>query len=91
MSLFRDDQMVSIGGSKVRVTGKTGAIHATWSLLIDEREVDSAKAAGDFILSGELDDGSRIEAAVHQSLVGPTAVVVSHEGSEVARFSGFVA
>ena len=73
------------------VTGRTGPDHATWTLLLDGQEVDSAEAAGDFTLRGSLPDGTAVTAAVHQSLVGPTRVVVNHEGEEVASSSGFVA
>ncbi|GAT65924.1 hypothetical protein HS048_26465 [Planomonospora sp. ID91781] len=91
MSLTRDDHSVEIGGHTVSVTGGTGPVHATWVLLIDGREADRARAAGDFTLRGELPDGSAVRAAVHQSLVGPTEVVVHHGDEEVARFRGFVA
>ena len=54
------------------------------------RPVDTAKAAGDFTLRGTLADGSPVEAAVHQSLVGPTEVVIRREGTDLGRFTGFV-
>ncbi|GIH92597.1 hypothetical protein ACFFMN_33095 [Planobispora siamensis] len=91
MSLTSDDHHVEIAGHTVAVTGRTGPVHATWTLLIDDRETDSAKAAGDFTLRGELPDGSEIRASVHQSLVGPTEVVIYHGGEQAARFTGFVA
>lgn len=91
MALTSDEHSVTICDSSVAVTGKSGPVHATWTLLVDEQEADSAKAAGDFTLKGVLGDGSQVEAAVHQSLVGPTRVVITHEGVEVAQFKGFVA
>ncbi|MGH3566884.1 MAG: hypothetical protein ACRDRH_12800 [Pseudonocardia sp.] len=91
MSLIRDERSVQIGPSTVSVTGVTGPVHATWTLLVDGQEVDSAVAAGEFRLRGKLSDGSDVEAVVHQSLVGPTEVVINHGGGEVTRFKGFVA
>ncbi len=91
MALFSNEHSVTIGDSTVAVTGKSGPIYATWSLLVDEQEADSAKAAGDFTLKGALGDGSGVEAAVHHSLVGPCRVVITHDGVEVAQFKGFVA
>jgi hypothetical protein len=32
-----------------------------------------------------------VTAAVHQGVLGPTNVVVMHDGSDIARFRGFVA
>lgn len=91
MSVTRDEHSVTIGESTVTVTGVTGAVHATWTLTIDGREADSAAAAGDFRLRGALGDGSGVEAAIHQSLLGPTEVVIRHRGTEVGQFTGFVA
>jgi hypothetical protein len=91
MGLTRDDHSVEIGDTTVAVRGHTGPVHATWELVVDGETVDSAKAAGDFTLRGRLPDGSSVEALVHQSLMGPTRVVVEHAGDEVATFSGFVA
>lgn len=91
MSLTSDENTVEISGSKVSVTGKTGPIHATWTLHVDGREVDTAAAAGDFTLRGELPDGSAVQTAIHQSLAGATEVVILHEDTEVGRFRGFVA
>ncbi len=91
MGFTSDEHSVTIGGSTVVVNGKTGPVHATWALFVDEQEVDTAKAAGDFTLRGALGDGSGVEAAVHQSLVGPTRVVITHDGAVVAHFKGFVA
>ena len=90
MGFTSDEHSVTIGDSTVAVTGKTGPIYATWALLVDGQEVDSAKAAGDFTLRGALGDGSGVQAAVHQSLVGPTRVVITHDGAEVVQFKGFV-
>ncbi|GAA3033424.1 hypothetical protein GCM10017559_71020 [Streptosporangium longisporum] len=91
MSLTSDDYSVHIDGHTVEVTGKTGPVHARWALLVDGREIDSAKAAGDFTLKGTMPDGSAVRAEVHQSLMGPTEVVVHHRDQEVTRFHGFVA
>ncbi len=90
MALFSNEDSVPIGDSTVAVTSKSGPIHNTWTLLVDEQEVDSAKATGDFTLKGALADGSSVEAAVHHSLVGPCRVVITHDGVEVAQFKGFV-
>lgn len=91
MALTSDEHVIEIDGAKVTVMGSTGAVHATWTLLVDGEEQDSAKAAGDFRLSGALPNGSELTAEVHQSLVGPTEVVVFRAGEEVARSKGFVA
>jgi hypothetical protein len=91
MAVTSDDHRVQIGDSTVVVNAKTGPVHATWVLLIDEEEVDQAKAAGDFTLTGHLPDDSSVAAKVHQSLLGPTEVTVLHQGGGVARFTGFVA
>lgn len=91
MAFTSDEFTARIGGSVVAVTGATGPVHATWTLLIDGVEADAAAAAGDFRLRGRLPDGSGVKAAVHQSLVGPTRVVICHEGTEVLSARGFVA
>jgi hypothetical protein len=91
MGLTRDEHRVKIGDHEVAVTARTGPVHANWKLLVDDAEVDSAAAAGDFKLRGHLPDGTGVEAQVHQSLVGPTEVVVLHDGTEVGRMEGFVA
>ena len=90
MSLTKNEHTIEIDGHMVEVTGTTGPVHATWTLLIDGEAVDTAKAAGDFTLRGTLADGSPLEAAVHQSLVGPTEVVIRREGADLGRFTGFV-
>lgn len=91
MDLMRDEHSVQIDGHTVSVTGASGPVHATWTLLIDGREADSAKAAGDFSLRAELPGGASILAAVHQSLVGPTEVAIHRDGEEVTHFRGYVA
>lgn len=91
MGLTRDEHSVEIAGHTVAVTGRTGLVHATWTLSVDGQEADTAAAAGDFTLRAELSDGSPVHASVHQSLVGPTEVAIHHDGREVARFKGFVA
>ena len=91
MRLTKDEHTIEIDGQSVSVRGQTGRVHATWSLLVDGEQADSARAAGDFTLRGILADGSPVEAAVHQSLVGPTEVVIKRAGEDVGRFRGFVA
>ena len=91
MAITSDEFRVSVAGTEVAVTGSTGPVHATWRLLLDGVEVDSAAAAGDFTLTGSLPDGGVVRAAVHQSLLGPTHVVVRHDGVEVLDARGFVA
>lgn len=91
MKITSDEHQVVISGSTVMVSGKTGPLQATWALIVDDHEVDSIKATGHFTLRGVLADGSEVEAAIHQSMVGPTTIAITHEGSEVVRFSGFVA
>lgn len=91
MGFTKDNHEIEIDGHQVAVTGKTGPIHATWTLLVDGREVDQAKAAGDFNLRGELPDGPAVEAAVHQSLIGPTRVTFRRNGEEIATSTGYVA
>jgi hypothetical protein len=91
MGLTSDDFTTTIDGVDVRVTGDTGPVHATWRLLVDGVEVDSAAAAGDFRLRGQLPDGTAVEAAIRQSLIGPTRVVLTHQGTEVLDATGFVA
>jgi hypothetical protein len=91
MGFTSDDHSIEIDGTTVTVTGRTGLVHATWSLLIDGKEVDTAEAAGDFKLVGRLPDGSEVRALVFQSLLGPTEVTVHHGEDEVATFTGFVA
>lgn len=91
MSLISDDHSVEVGGATVSVRAKTGLVQATWSLLVDDTEVDSATASGDFKLRGTLPDGSPVEAQVFQSLIGPTEVAILHEGREIERARGFVA
>ena len=91
MAITSDEFRVGVAGTEVAVTGSTGPVHATWRLLVDGVEVDSAAAAGDFTLTGSLPDGRAVTAAVHQSLLGPTRVVVQHAGTEVLQATGFVA
>jgi hypothetical protein len=91
MSAIKDSHEIEIDGHQVTVAGKTGPVHATWTLLVDGREVDRAKAAGDFNLRGEIPGGPAVEVAVHQSLVGPTELVFRRDGEEVATAKGYVA
>lgn len=91
MSVTSDEHTVEVGGSTVVVTGRTGVVHATWTLTIDGVEADQRTATGDVPLRGALPDGSEVVAEVHQSAVGPTEVVVLHAGTEVDRRRGFVA
>jgi len=91
MGFFEDNHEVQIGSTNVSVTGTTGPVHATWTLRFDGTPVDSAKAAGQFTLRGELPDSTVVKATVFQSLIGPTKIVIEHQDEELARFSGFVA
>jgi hypothetical protein len=91
MGLTRDEHTVEIDGHRVSVQGKTGKVHATWTLATDGRVVDQARAAGDFALRSTLPGGVPVEAAVHQSLIGPTRIVVRRDGEEVSSGKGFVA
>lgn len=92
MDLMRDEHTVRIGDARVTVTGTTGPISATWRLLVDGREVARREMFdGEDVLTGALPDGSRVEAHVHQSIVGPTRVSVRHGGVEVMTTTGFVA
>ena len=90
MSLSSDDHSVRINDHVVSVTGRTGPIEATWTLLIDGQEAASAKASGEFVLEAELPDGSPVSATVHQGAFGPTKVAIDHDGQEITRFKGFV-
>ena len=91
MGISQDEHRTTVAGHEVAVTASTGLVHATWRLSLDGVEVDSATASGDFTLTGTLPDGSTVTAAVHQSVLGPTGVVISHRGAEVFSGSGFVA
>lgn len=91
MGLTSDEFTARIGDTEIAVTGTTGPVQATWRLLVDGVEADSAAAAGDFQLRGQLPDGTAVAVTVHQSLVGPTRVVISHQGIEVLNAKGFVA
>lgn len=91
MGIFRNEHKIKIGASEVAVTGQTGPVHATWTLLVDGAPADKAAAAGDFTLRAELPDGSEVRAKVFQSLLGPTEVAIVHRDTEIARFTGFVA
>jgi hypothetical protein len=42
MVLTRDEHSVEIDGHTVTVTGRSGSIHATWTLSIDGHETDRA-------------------------------------------------
>ena len=91
MGITRDEHMVRVDGAEVVVTGRTGLVSATWSLLIDGREVASRLlVAGRAVLAGPLPGGGTVEASVDQDMFGPTRVEVRHGGQLVARFSGFV-
>ena len=91
MRITKDDHCFEIDGHEVAVTGRTGPVHATWTLVIDGRAVDSATVAGNSSLRAELPDGSALRAKVHQSLLGPTEVAIERDGQEIERFKGFVA
>jgi hypothetical protein len=91
MDLLNDVHQAEIAGHEVVVRGKTGPIHATWQLLIDGEEVEQATATGEFTLSGRMPDGSVVDAVVLQRIMGPTKVVIRHDGEDVARSKGYVA
>lgn len=91
MGITADEHTVQVAGSTVAVTGTTGAVHSRWTLVIDGDPADSAAAAGDFRLRGTLPGGTAVDAAVHQSLLGPTRVVITHQGDMVLDADGFVA
>jgi hypothetical protein len=91
MSLTSDQHTIEIEGHTVTVTGRTGPVHATWTLLVDDVEIDSAKAAGDFRLKGALPGGGEVAADVHQSLLGPTKVTFHHGERELETSTGYVA
>jgi hypothetical protein len=91
MSFTSDEHSIRIGGQTVAVSGETGMIESTWTLAIDGREVDRAKASGSLVLESELDDGSAVQASVRQGAFGPTEVTIHHDGEEITRFKGFVA
>jgi hypothetical protein len=91
MSITKDEHEVVIDGSTVTVRGTTGLLEATWELEVDGQVADSRRATGLFTLRAELPDRSEVTAAVHQGVLGPTNVVVMHDGSDIARFRGFVA
>jgi hypothetical protein len=91
MSLTKDEHSVEIAGHTITVRGATGPVQARWTLWIDDREVDGAKASGEFTLRSELPDRSPVDATVFQSMVGPTRVTIRHRGEEVGSFKGYVA
>jgi hypothetical protein len=91
VGITRDEHTVEVAGSTVTVKGTTGAIHATWTLLINGDVVDSAAAAGDFRLRGSLADGTAVEATIRQGLLGPTRVIITHQDTQVLDARGFVA
>jgi hypothetical protein len=92
MDLTRDEHSVRVGDVQVTVTGDSGPISATWRLLADGRELARQEMLhGDHVLTGELPDGSEVQAHVNQSIVGPTRVSVRHDGVEIMATTGFVA
>ncbi|MGH9269818.1 MAG: hypothetical protein ACRDZ2_00935 [Ilumatobacteraceae bacterium] len=82
---------MDVGGHEIDITATAGAVQARWALSVDGVEVDTAAPAGDFTLRTTLADGTSVTVGVHQSLLGPTRVTVSHGGEEVASMKGFVA
>ncbi len=91
MSLIKDRHTIELEGHEVTVHGSSGKVHSTWVLSIDGQESDEASAAGDFNLRGVLPSGTPVEAAVHQSLLGPTKVTFRAAGEDVQETEGFVA
>lgn len=81
-----------IGEVLVAVLGETDGAKARWRLQVDGQDVaDERISRGDHVLAGQLPDGSRVEAQVRQSMVGPTRVEVRHGDEVVLSFRGFVA
>ena len=92
MSLTRDEHRIRLGGSEVAVIGETGMVNATWTLDIDDQQVDrDTTGARNLTLLGVLDDGTSVEARVHQGALGPTVITILHDGAEVTTYRGFVA
>ncbi len=91
MAFTNDEHSVRIKGSQVTVTGETGLVEATWSLKVDDEEMERRKASGTFDLHGRLPDGDPVTAHVQQGAFGPTEVTVLHDGTEIVKFKGYVA
>jgi hypothetical protein len=91
MDLMRDSHTIELAGQTVEVKGETGAVEATWTLLIDGELVDRAKASGRFTLRSQLRDGSEVSADVYQSAIGPTEVTICRDGEALVTKRGFVA
>jgi hypothetical protein len=91
MGFLNDEHWVRIVDSDVVVSGKSGVIEATWKLTGAGNEADSIKGSGELHLHGDLGDGTKVDARVKQTAFGPAEVVVSHEGTDIVRFRGFVA
>lgn len=92
MALTRDNHNVTVDGRPVRVTGRTGPVRATWSLLEGDTVLAEEEVlGGEMTLTGTLTTGTEVTAVVTQSAFGPTKVVVSSGGETVAQFDGFVA
>ena len=90
MAITSDEFRVGVVGTEVAVTGSIGPVQVDWRLLVDGVEVDSPAAAGGYSLTGSLPDGCVVRASAHQSLLGPTNVVVRNDGVEMLDARGFV-
>ena len=92
MGITKDNHNVTVEGRPVRVVGTTGLVKATWELFEgDELLASTTMVSGSEDLVGTLSTGTEVTAAITQSLVGPTRVVVSAAGETGAEFDGFVA
>lgn len=92
MGITKDNHNVTVDGRPVRVVGTTGLVKATWELFEgDELLASTTMVSGSEDLVGTLSTGTEVTAAITQSMVGPTRVVVSAAGETVAVFDGFVA
>lgn len=78
--------------SWVEVRGETGAIKATWSLVIDGATVATEKTAGGVVsLVGTLPSGKQVEAKVDQGGFGGVTVEVYLNGDLIDKGDGFLA
>ncbi|OYN99128.1 hypothetical protein [Enemella evansiae] len=92
MGLFEDKQNATVDGRPVRVVGKTGPVHSSWTLFEADEVLDEKKAdSSPITLTGTLSTGTPVSAEVAQGTFGPTTVRISANGETVAEFDGFVA
>lgn len=91
MSLTDFGLEILVAGAEVKVTAKTGAVEATWTLMIDNEVAEERLGTGRFTLSGELPDGSPLRVDVAQSILGPAEVAVFRGDDLVRKATTFVA